>query len=163
MGVEETKKDLMLKRIQLTIAILVGVVTLAVGVYNAKKTLFAKTGPGGVTIQVRTDKGQPASQASIEIAKVHGGVVAAAETRPDGTYAKQGLEPGNYAVKAGKSGFQPAMLVVAVEPGQTAELNVTLAPSSSPLRSAVEEVGASWLKNLGAPRSAPEGAPESNP
>lgn len=163
MSAEETKKDLVLKRVQVTLAILIGVVTLVVGVYNAKKTLFTKTGPGNVSLQVRTDNGQPAPQAAIEIAKVQGGVVATAATGPDGTYARPGLEPGNYVVKASKAGFQPAMLVVAVEPGQTAELNVTLKSSASPIRSALEEIGASWIKDLGAPRNKSDGKNESKP
>lgn len=40
MTVEETKHDLFLKRIQITVAILAGLATLVVGVYNAKKLIF---------------------------------------------------------------------------------------------------------------------------
>ena len=49
-------------------------------------------------------------------------------------------------MKAGKSGFQSDMVVFAIAPGETAELNVTLKSSSNPIRSAVEEVGASWIR-----------------
>ncbi len=163
MGVEETKHDLMFKRIQLTIAILVGIVSLSVGLYNVKHTFFAKKGPGNVSLRIRTPQGQPAPQATIEISKVQGGIVSTAETSSDGTYARKGLEPGSYTVKVGKSGFQPEVLVFAIEPGQTAELNVALKSSSSPIRSAVEEVGASWIKDLAMPRNKSEGKSESKP
>ena len=42
MSVEETKHDLLLKRVQLVIAILAGLAALAVGIYNVKKIYFEK-------------------------------------------------------------------------------------------------------------------------
>ena len=42
MAVEETKHDLWLKRIQITVAILAGLATLILGVYNVKKNIFSK-------------------------------------------------------------------------------------------------------------------------
>ena len=42
MTVEETKHDLWLKRVQITIAILAGLATLILGVYNVKKNIFSK-------------------------------------------------------------------------------------------------------------------------
>ena len=42
MPVEETKHDLLLKRVQIVIAILGGLAALAVGVYNVKKSYFEK-------------------------------------------------------------------------------------------------------------------------
>ncbi len=163
MGVEETKHDLRLKRVQVTVAILAGTVTLAVGLYNLKHTMFGKKGAGSVRVHVRTDKNQPASKATIEISMAQGGVVASAETGSDGTYAKNGLAPGNYTVKTGRSGFQPDMVVFAVEPGETAELNLTLKSASNPIQSAVEEVGASWIKNLGMPHTKSEEKRDSAP
>ena len=94
MGAEETKHDVRLKRVQVTIAILAGMATLAVGVYNIKHTIFGKKGAGNVSLHVRTDKGQPAQQATIEMSRAQGGVVATVETGSDGTYAKKGLAPG---------------------------------------------------------------------
>lgn len=163
MGMEETTHDLIFKRIQLAIAILAGIATLAVGAYNVKHTFFVKTGPGNVSVQVRTDTGQPAQQAAIEISRAQGGVVSTTETGSEGTYVRKGLEPGNYTLKAGKSGFQSEMLVFTIEPGQTAELKLTLKASPSSIRSAMEEVGASWIKDFGMPRSKSEGTHGSNP
>lgn len=45
MAFEETKNDLLLKRIQIIVAILGGLAALAVGVYNVKKTYFEKPEP----------------------------------------------------------------------------------------------------------------------
>ncbi len=45
MAAEETKHDLLLKRIQVTIAILAGLATLVLGVYNVNKTFFNKAEP----------------------------------------------------------------------------------------------------------------------
>ena len=42
MGVEETKHDLWLKRVQVFIAILGGLAALAVGIYNVRKSYFEK-------------------------------------------------------------------------------------------------------------------------
>ena len=44
MAVEETKHDLWLKRIQITIAILAGLATLIIGIYNVKN-IFSKKNP----------------------------------------------------------------------------------------------------------------------
>ena len=44
MTVEETKHDLWLKRIQITIAILAGLATLIIGIYNVKN-IFSKKEP----------------------------------------------------------------------------------------------------------------------
>ena len=42
---EETKHDVFLKRVQVTIAILAGLATLILGIYNVKKTLFSANKP----------------------------------------------------------------------------------------------------------------------
>lgn len=147
----------------MTIAILAGLATLAVGLYNVKHTILGNKGEGTVRLRVRTDSGQPVRQAAIEISKAQGGVMANAETGPDGSYAKKGLTPGNYTVKAGKSGFQSDMQVFAIEPGETTELNLNLNASSETIRSALEEVGASWIKDLGMPRNKPEARSDSKP
>ncbi len=158
MGAEENRHDEKLKRLQLMIGIGVGLVTLVIGVYNAKGLLFSKKGPGSVSIQVRAD-GRPASQAAVQIEKVQGGVVATAETGTDGGYSKKGLEPGNYSLKVSKAGFDPQSLFFTVDPGQSAELNVALKPVSSSIRSTLEEVGSSWIKEVGKPKSEEKKAP----
>ena len=43
MPTEETKHDLMLKRVNITIAIIGGLLAVAVGVYNVKKSYFQKS------------------------------------------------------------------------------------------------------------------------
>ncbi|MDO8730455.1 MAG: carboxypeptidase-like regulatory domain-containing protein [Candidatus Omnitrophota bacterium] len=135
----------MLKKIQLILGIAVGVVTLAVGAYNAKKIFFSPQGPGAVSIQVRAD-GRAVPQAWVQISKVQGGIIATSETGADGGYSKKGLEPGNYSLQVSKGGLQPEKLFFTVEPGQTAELNLALEALPNSIRSALEEAGASWIK-----------------
>ncbi len=45
MPVEETKHDLTLKRIQITLAILASLTAVIVGIYNIKKSYFEKPAP----------------------------------------------------------------------------------------------------------------------
>ena len=45
MAVEETKHDLLMRRTQLVIAILVGITGLVLGVYNIKKNILSKQEP----------------------------------------------------------------------------------------------------------------------
>ena len=148
-----------IQKIQVAIGIAVGLVTLVVGVTNAKNLLFSKKGPGAVSIQVRAD-GKPAP-AAVQITKVQGGLVANAQTGNDGSYEKKPLEPGNYGLKVEKAGYQPETLLFAVEPGQTAELTVALKPAAGSIRSALEETSASWIKQLGKPK--PDPAQDSEP
>lgn len=148
----DEKRDRTMQRIQMAIGIGVGLVTLVVGVYNAKSLLFARKGPGAVAIQVRAESGQPLADAAVEISKVQGGVVASAETSPQGRYQKKGIEPGNYALQVARAGYQPQTLFFTVDPAQSSELTVAMKPSSASIRSALEEVGASWLKETAKPK-----------
>ncbi len=45
MGIEETKHDILLRRVQVTIAIFAGLATLVLGLYNIKKSFFDKPAP----------------------------------------------------------------------------------------------------------------------
>ena len=56
MPVEETKHDLLLKRINLVIAILGGLIAVAVGFYNVKKTYFEKPAPPPPPPPAQSDK-----------------------------------------------------------------------------------------------------------
>ena len=56
MGVEETKHDLMLKRVNITVAILGGVLAVAVGIYNVKKAYFEKPAPPPPPPPAQSDK-----------------------------------------------------------------------------------------------------------
>ena len=157
--VEETKHDLLLKRTQITIAILAGIATLILGVYNVKKYVFTETSPGALVAYVRSDAGEPLARAHVELLNAQNALVTASETKKDGSYAKKDLDPGSYILKVSAAGFEPEVATVQINPKKTAdfeiilrEIKVAQAPPSpqpaSPIKSALEEVGATWIKNL---------------
>jgi hypothetical protein len=100
------------------------------------------------------------------------------ETDRGGRYVKKDLEPGSYILKVRRGGFEPQVATVSVASKKTTDLELVLrsristqapprpqaaASSQAPpsphataspqgegnaLRSALEEVGASWIKSL---------------
>jgi len=56
MGAEETKHDLLLRKIQISLAILASLLAVAVGVYNVKKTYFEKPAPPPPPPPAQSDK-----------------------------------------------------------------------------------------------------------
>jgi len=155
MTIEETKHDLFLKRAQVTIAILAGLATLILGVYNVQKTLFADKGPGALSVFVRSDKGSPVPAASIELLTMESAFVNASETQNDGKFLKNDMDAGSYQVKISRAGFEAQFMTVQIKPKKTSNLEIVLKPipqasaSPSPVQSALQEVGASWIKKLG--------------
>ena len=163
MGAEETKHDLFLKRVQITIAILAGIATLVVGIYNAKKVIFPEGGGAGeLSVMVRTQDNQPLAYAHTELLTSQNAVINAAQTQSDGTYTRKNLASGSYIFKVSKDGFEPQVLTIQINSKQTTDFDVLLRPlpgnsnSGSPLKSALEEVGASWIKGLGKKSETPE-------
>ncbi len=153
---KENKHDLLMKRAQVLIAILVGVVTLLVGVYNAKNTIFAKKGQGAVSVLVQSSKRQPVAGASVELLNSQNARISMAQTDLDGKFEKEKLEAGNYSLKISKSGFETEITTIAVDPGRTTDFSLILRANGSPMQSAIEEVGASWIKTVGTPKSKTE-------
>ena len=151
MSDSDSKHEQVLKRTQLIIGVLVGVISLAVGVYNFKNAYFSKKGPGKVIIRVSSEKGLAISGAALEIAKAQGGLVSSSETDSEGKFERS-LEPGNYSLKITKIKFQPESTFFTIEPGESADLNIKLKASYNAIQSAVEEVGASWLKQIASPK-----------
>ena len=47
---EESKHDVLLKRIQILLAIIAGIITVILGAYNIKKNLFSKDQPEAVVV-----------------------------------------------------------------------------------------------------------------
>ena len=106
---EETKNDLFLKRVQITIAILGGLTALILGIYNINKNIFSK---------------QDQETAPMKIVEIHERVVT-----------------------------EPIPSVPAPAASQTPQV-------PTKIQSALEDVGASWIKKLTA--SDPQ-APQSQP
>lgn len=153
-------KDALLKRAQITIGILAGLATLVLGVYNIQK-VFLSGGPGVLNARVVAD-GAPVVGARAEIYDDENTLANAGETSGDGTYRREGVESGRYVVKFSKRGFEPVAVTVRVKARQTSEIEVEMralpgtpasaAGSGGGIRGALEEVGASWIKQIGKPK-----------
>ena len=156
MNDHESKHDKVLKRFQLWVAVLAGIITLSIGLYNAKNLFLTEKRPGNLALEVRAEDGRGASGASVEIMRAQGAVVVSSKTDAQGNYDRSELEPGNYTVKVSKAGFESETVFFTVEPGRTAELEIKLKPASSAIRNTVEEIGASWIKALASPKTKSE-------
>jgi hypothetical protein len=150
---KESKNDNNLKRFQLSIAILASVVTLSLGLYNAKKIFFSENGPGKLSLEVRALNESVISGAAVEIKQAQGSILTSSKTDGAGFFELSDINPGSYTLKASKGGFESETILFTIEPGRTAELEVKLKPASSSIRTTVEELGASWLKTLASPKA----------
>lgn len=159
---EGNKQDLWLNRLNIWIAILGGAVALIIGAYNLRQTFFSDSGPGDISALVRTDSGGPVSRARVQLLTSQNALVGTSETGRDGRYVKKGLEAGSYILKVTKSGFEPQVATVSVASKKTTDLELVLRSQTSaqapgsPIRSAIEEAGASFLKNLTKPKTGAE-------
>ncbi|SRR5713226_723700 len=169
MGTEETRHDLWLKRINTSIAILGGSIASIAGAFNYYPSFFG-AGPGNIAAVVRAQGGAPVSRAHVELLTSQNVFVGTAETDRDGRYVKKELEPGSYILKVSRGGYEPEVATVSVSAKKTTDLELVLRARSrgqappaqaaagppapgpapgNPLRSALEETGAAWIKNLG--------------
>ena len=92
MPAEETKHDLFLKRVQVTVAILGGLATLISGAYNIKKNLFSKEQAPEIKPVVVLQQAPPAKESPIKAALEDAGASwirkAAQKYTEDGSLAK---------------------------------------------------------------------------
>jgi hypothetical protein len=176
----ETRYDLWLKRINTWIAILGGSVASLAGVYNFYPSFFPAA-PGNISAVVRAHGGAPVSRAHVELLTSQNVLLGASDTDRAGRYVKKDLEPGSYMLKVSRGGFEPQVARVSVASKKTTDLELVLrtrsrsqapatpqpppspqSPASpqatasvqaqdSPIRSALEETGASWIRSLGNP------------
>ena len=162
MGAAETRHDLWLKRINTWIGILGGSVASVVGAYN-----FLPSAPGDIAAVVREQGGAPVPRAHVELLTSQNVLLGTSETDRRGRYVKKDLEPGSYILKVSRAAFEPEVATVNVTSKKTTDLELVLisrsraqvstradAASTFPahgnaIRSALEEQGASWIKNFG--------------
>jgi uncharacterized membrane protein len=165
MGAEETRHDLWLKRINTWIAILGGSVASVAGTYNFLPSFFPAA-PGHIAAVVREQDGAPVSRAHVELLSSQNVLLGASETDRAGRYVKKGLEAGTYTLKVSRASFEPQIAKVSVASKETTDLElilrsrnraqtaITAQPANtyhaegSAIRSALEETGAAWIKNL---------------
>jgi hypothetical protein len=166
MGAEETRHDLWLKRINTWIGILGGSVASIAGAYNFVPSFFPAA-PGDIAAVVREQGGAPLPRAQVELLTSQNVLLGTSETDRDGRFVKKDLEPGSYILKVSRAAFEPQVAKVNVASKKTTDLELVLrlrsraqAPPSpqaastsqvqgNAIRSALEETGAAWIKNLG--------------
>ncbi len=162
MAVEETKHDLFLKRTQVTVAILAGIATLILGVYNVKKSIFQENTPGQIAVSIKTDARQPLDGAYIQLFNTQNVLVNSSESSGGGRYGYQEIAPGSYILKVSREGFEPTVATAQIEAKKTTSLDIILkalpapvvvpvsaaTPAASPIRSALEDAGASLVRKM---------------
>ena len=165
MGAEETRHDLWLKRINTWIGILGGSVASVAGVYNFVPSFFSAA-PGDIAAIVREQGGAPVPRAHVELLNSQNVLLGASETDRDGRYVKKDLEPGSYILKVSRRAFEPQVAKVSVASKETTDLELVLRfrsraqaptspqaatsqPQGNAIRSALEETGAAWIKDIG--------------
>ena len=161
MGAEESRHDLWTKRINTWIGILGGSVAVVVGAYN-----FLPRAPGEIAAVVREQGGAPVPHVHVELLTSQNVLLGASETDRGGRYEKKDLEPGSYILKVSRTAFEPQVTTVSVASKKTTDLELVLRSRSrnqastspqavrpsltqgDPIRSALEETGASFIKSL---------------
>jgi hypothetical protein len=168
MGAEETRHDLWLKRINTWIGIVGGAVASVAGAYNFLPS-YLPAGQGHIAAIVREQSGAPIPRAHVELLSSENALLGTSETDRDGRYFKKDLQAGNYTLKVSRAAFEPQVAKVSVVSKQTTDLEMVLRSRSraqaattaqaantfqaqgSAIRSALEETGAAWIKNLSKP------------
>lgn len=153
--VEETKNDLLLKRVQIIITILGGIAALIIGLYNLK-TIFSTSGSGSFSLNVRSERGSFIGHARVEIYNSQNAVVGSSLTGGDGNYKMKSLSAGSYTLKVSAKGFEPQAVTFRIDPKNATQLDIAMKSigngKSSSVRSAIEDVSASWIKKLATPQ-----------
>ena len=153
--VEETKHDLYLKRIQVILAILGALAAVIVGFYNVRKNVFNDNSPGALALSVRSDQGQSVASAHLELYDSQNAAVASSATASNGSYTDKDLAAGSYILKVSANGYEPQAATIKIDPKKTTHLELVLRSlagvksAGSPIQSALEDVGASWIKKIG--------------
>ena len=170
--VEETKQDLLLKRIQAIVAILGGIAALAFTLYSLRSTIFPDSGSGSLSVTVRSEQGGALGQARLEIYNSQNTVVGSSQTGGDGSYNMKSLSIGNYTLKVSAIGFEPQVVTFRVSAKDETRLDIAMkligiakstsknttkrttksTTKSDPIRSVAEGVGASLIKKLATPQ-----------
>jgi len=168
MAGEENRHDLWLKRINTWIGIVGGSVASIAGAYNFLPSILPPA-QGDIAAVVREQGGAPVQRAYVELLSSQNVLVGTSETDRDGRYIKKDLEPGSYILKVKRGGFEPQVATVNVASKKTTDLELVLRfqsraqTSTNPpaattsqtqgnaIRSALEETGAAWIKNLAKP------------
>jgi hypothetical protein len=161
----ENRHDLWLKRINTWIGIFAGSVASVAGAYNFVPSFFPAAS-GGIAAVVREQGGTPIPRAHVELLSSQNVLLGTSETDREGRYVKKDLEPGSYILKVSRGAFEPQLAKVSVASKKTTDLELVLRsrsrahlptspqaasasqPQGNAIRSALEETGAAWIKDL---------------
>jgi hypothetical protein len=151
---EEIKRDVFMNRIQVVITILGGIMALIVGISNVTNSVFANKAPGSLTVSVLSDKGRTVP-AHIELYDSQNTVTASSQIPSSGAYSVKDLAAGSYMIKVTSGGHEPQAATIKIDAKKTTHIDMILRSlnnpktTGSPIVSAFEDVGASWIKKLG--------------
>jgi hypothetical protein len=166
MGAEENRHDLWLKRINTWIGIVGGAIASIAAAYNFLPSILPAA-PGDIAAVVREQGGAPIARAHVELLSSQNLLIGASETDRHGRYVKTNLEPGSYILKVSRGTFEPHVAKVSVASKKTTDLELVLRsrsrvqpitnpqtaersqPQENAIRSALEQAGAAWIKDLG--------------
>ncbi|MFZ5802818.1 MAG: MSCRAMM family protein [Candidatus Omnitrophota bacterium] len=128
-----------LQMLNLIIAIMAGIITVAGGVYSLKANFFTpKTGTLEGTVQDR-NIAKPLWQVPIEISGASGSVVASVETDKQGLYLVEDLPEGEYKVRVTAPLHEEAAKTVRIMRQATTRIDFDLIPEKEPLPAAFVE------------------------
>ena len=91
--------------------------------------LLAQANTGAVTGLVRDSSGAAIPGATVRLVNEDTGVTLETISNEQGSYRAEGLARGQYRVETALDGFETAVRRIAIETGQTAAIDVTLAPA----------------------------------
>src|SRR6185295_7793410 len=99
---------------------------------------YAQESTGNVSGTITGPRGASISGAELSITNKITGQSARTTTSPAGTYAIRDLPPGEYVLHVEAKGFQPADLLIRIQPSGTATGDVKLARVVAPLAKLVD-------------------------
>lgn len=136
----------------LIVALLAGVISIAGGIYSLKNNIFAGPSVGSLQGIVRDERiAKPLKLAAVEISDLAGAVVNTATTDDDGHYLIESLKAGNYAVKFTAPLHKIETKTIKVEKNLTSSINVDLVPETEQAVSLPAETAAGMRQNIQAP------------
>lgn len=121
--------------VNLVVALLAGIISIAGGIYSLKSNLFSGPSYGSVQGIVRDEKiARPLYLTQVEISGIDGAVVNTVTTDMDGRYLVETLKAGNYVVKFTAPRHAVQTKTVKIEKDLKSSIDVDLVPEPEPVK-----------------------------